>query len=46
MQTQPVISSNRRRHEEAPLSLLAYLMQGAGWLAFLLVLFWMAGLRF
>jgi hypothetical protein len=35
-----------RKNQEAPVSLSNYILQGAVWLAVLLALFWMAGLRF
>lgn len=41
----PVPSARRRAAEEQE-SLLSYCLQGAGFLGFMLFLFWVAGLRF
>lgn len=35
-----------RRHQEAPVSLRSYILQGAIWMGVLLALFYTAGLRF
>ncbi len=35
-----------RKHQEAPMSLRTYILQGAIWLGVMLALFYTAGLRF
>ncbi|MBY0335376.1 MAG: hypothetical protein K2X11_02115 [Acetobacteraceae bacterium] len=36
----------RRERDEEPMSLGVYLLHGAGWIGFLLVLFFLAGFEF
>jgi hypothetical protein len=35
-----------RARDEAPMSLGSYALHGAAWIAFMMFLFWLAGLRF
>jgi len=44
--TTPAAAVFVRKNQEAPVSLASYMLQGVVWLAVLLGLFWMAGLRF
>ncbi|MBY0335490.1 MAG: hypothetical protein K2X11_02690 [Acetobacteraceae bacterium] len=40
------VAARRRNRDEPPMSLTTYLLHGAGWLTFMLFLFWLAGLKF
>lgn len=40
------IATRRRKRDEPPMSLPVYLLHGTGWIAFMLFLFWLAGLKF
>ncbi|MBY0339283.1 MAG: hypothetical protein K2X11_21900 [Acetobacteraceae bacterium] len=47
--TERVLTPRNRRpsaRDEAPMSLPAYMLHGSAWIAFLLFLFWLAGLKF
>ena len=47
--TERVLTPQNRRpsaRDEAPMSLGLYVLHGFAWIAFLLFLFWLAGLKF
>lgn len=42
----PAMTNSPRKNTQEKQSLLSYSLQGAGFLGFMLFLFWMAGLKF